>query len=657
MQRSLFPTVFLMLVPMLSADAAETVGRATLDDYLGLAVVRDAEIAPTGTHVAWKEFRNDFEADRDDEQLWVASLTDGRRWPLTQGESSVGDYEWSPDGAWIVFTRDEQLFAIAPTGGEAMALALEGTKQAGDLRFAPDATALYFLAVAADDPSADARRERFGDYTVFREEGDYRHIWRLALTPDMRAEGAPQALTHGRDFSVTEFAPSPDGRQIAFAAWPTPHLSDLLKGRLYRVATQGGAVQPLVDAPGAERSLRWRSDGARLAFTASAGFPDYADLYTLAGDGTDLKHHDLPDHDPRIVDYSGATVLFEAGVRTTYGRFTFSTDTGAVTALDGTGYFASTSTARDGTRAFIGTPDGGLAEVHVESGAGTRTLTDYGEQLQHLFQPRQTLLRWTSFDGLEIEGVLTWPAAYREGQRYPLFVRTHGGPTGTDRPGLLNAPRSLYLPAVLAAHGSGAFVLQTNYRGSAAYGDAFQKTNLRQLGIGPARDILAGIRRLVDDGLVDAARVGCLGWSQGGHISAMLATYSDACAAAIMGAGISDWRTYYYNTDITQFTTEYLRATPLEDDEVYALTSPVTYIDRARTPVLIQHGEKVARVPIANGYQLRQLLLDRGVTARMVVYAGMGHGPRTPRHRRAITAHALAWFDEYLFGGEPAELL
>jgi len=137
----------------------------------------------------------------------------------------------------------------------------------------------------------------------------------------------------------------------------------------------------------------------------------------------------------------------------------------------------------------------------------------------------------------------------------------------------------------------------------------------------------------------------------------MLATYSDLCTAAIMGAGISDWRTYYYNTDITQFTVEYFGATPLEDDDVYELTSPVSYIDRASTPTLIQHGENDARVPIANGFQLRQLLLDRGVESRMVIYAGMGHGPRTPRHLRAISAHALAWFDEYLFGVERADFV
>lgn len=630
--------------------------RAELDAYLALAVVRSAEISPTGEHVAWKVFSNDFADDRQEEQLWIADLSDERALQLTRDKKSVGDYAWSPDGEWLAFVRDGEVFLIRSAGGEAVKLELGGVVNPRGLSFAPDSLLLYLLGEAEPDEWAKAREEAYGEYTVFREEARYTHIWRQSLTDDMQADDAPQALTTGEDFSVTEFALSPDGTQVVFAAWPTPRLADLLQGKVYRMPASGSEVEVLIDAPGAERDLVWRRDGTRLAFTAVAGFPDYADIMTVAPDGTDPKTYAMPEHDARLISYDDATILFEAGVRTDYGRYEFDVESEDVRTLDEQGYFTSTSLAADrSVSTFIGAASGGLAEVFVEDAEGRKAITSYNEQLAGLWQPRQTLVQWTSFDGLEIEGILTWPRGYEEGEPYPLFARTHGGPTATDRPGLLSAPRSIYLPAVLAARG--AFVLQANYRGSAGYGDAFQKTNLRQLGIGPARDVMAGIEMLVSDGLVDPARVGCLGWSQGGHISAMLATYSNVCTAAIMGAGISDWRTYYYNTDITQFTTEYFGATPLENDDVYALTSPVTYIEKAQTPTLIQHGEKDARVPIANGYQLRQLLLDRGVEARMIVYAGMGHGPRTPRHLRAINTHALTWFDQFLFGADSAEFV
>ncbi|MEM9757607.1 MAG: prolyl oligopeptidase family serine peptidase [Pseudomonadota bacterium] len=631
---------------------------ATLDDYLELTVVRDAELSPTGAHIAWRQFRNDFEEDRQDEQLWAGSIADGRTWQLTRGDEFVSDYQWSPNGEWVVFTRNNDVYAISPAGGEAKHIAVEGVGGISSLRFAPDGSALFLLGTEEPDEWAEAREERYGEYAVFREEGNHVHLWRLNLSEELEADEDPEPITEGDEFSVTEFAVAPNGSQIAFVARPTPHLADLLESAVYRVAATGGDVKRLVDPPGAERGLTWRKDGARLAFTVLKGFPDYADIATVSAAGSDLQLHDMPGHNARLIGYDASSVLFEAGVRTDYGRFTIDLETGAIRSLDGPGFFSSTTISADGSRrAFLGAVSGGLAEVLVDDADGRRSITTLQDQTERVWQPRQTLLQWASYDGLEIEGIVTWPRDYVEGKAYPLFVRTHGGPTGTDRPGLRIAPRTIYQPAVLAAHGDGAFVLQTNYRGSAGYGDAFQKTNLRQLGIGPARDIIAGVETLVAQGLVDPDRVGCLGWSQGGHISAMLATYSDVCTAAIMGAGISDWRTYYYNTDITQFTTEYFGATPLEDDDIYALTSPVTYIDRATTPTLIQHGENDARVPIANGYQLRQLLLDRGVESRMIVYAGMGHGPRTPRHRRAITAHALGWFDEYLFGEGRAEFI
>jgi dipeptidyl aminopeptidase/acylaminoacyl peptidase len=141
-----------------------------------------------------------------------------------------------------------------------------------------------------------------------------------------------------------------------------------------------------------------------------------------------------------------------------------------------------------------------------------------------------------------------------------------------------------------------------------------------------------------------------MGWSQGGYISAFLTTSSDRFKAISVGAGISNWATYYYNTDITPFTIQYLGDDPVDDPEIYQKTSPMSYIKKARTPTLIQHGELDRRVPIANAYELRQGLEDRGVKAEMIVYKGFGHGITKPRSQRAVMHHNLAWFNHYLFG-------
>jgi dipeptidyl aminopeptidase/acylaminoacyl peptidase len=140
-----------------------------------------------------------------------------------------------------------------------------------------------------------------------------------------------------------------------------------------------------------------------------------------------------------------------------------------------------------------------------------------------------------------------------------------------------------------------------------------------------------------------------MGWSQGGYISAFLTTTSDRFKAISVGAGISDWVTYYVNTDIHPFTRVYLGATPWEDEEVYRRTSPMSFINNASTPTLIQHGEFDQRVPIPNAFKLFQGLRDVGVPVRFVIYKGFGHGVSKPREKLAVLTHNWEWFEKYIW--------
>ncbi len=196
----------------------------------------------------------------------------------------------------------------------------------------------------------------------------------------------------------------------------------------------------------------------------------------------------------------------------------------------------------------------------------------------------------------------------------------------------------------------GALILQPNYRGSGGYGEAFRALNVRNLGLGDCLDVVSGVDYLIERGWVDAARVGVMGWSQGGYISAFCTTYaSDRFRAASVGAGISNWVTYYANTDVHPFTRQYLGSNPWEDQEIYRSTSPMTYIRRAHTPTLIQHGTADQRVPPPNAYELYQGLRDMGVEVRLVTYPGMPHGPRKPRTCRQIMQENLNWFNHWIW--------
>jgi dipeptidyl aminopeptidase/acylaminoacyl peptidase len=274
-------------------------------------------------------------------------------------------------------------------------------------------------------------------------------------------------------------------------------------------------------------------------------------------------------------------------------------------------------------------------------------------QADTLVVARREVISWKSQDGTVIEGVLSKPANFDPSKRYPLFVKIHGGPTGIDRPVLLTNHRPYPLEIWVAR---GALGLEVNYRGSAGYGEKFRTLNVRNLGVGDAWDVISGVDHLIAKGWVDPKRVASMGWSQGGYISAFLTTSSDRFAAISVGAGISNWATYYWNTDITPFTIHYLGADPVKDPEIYAKTSPMTYVKGAKTPTLIQHGDGDRRVPIANAYELRQALEDRGVPVEMVVYKGFGHGITRPKAQRAAMHHNLVWFNHYIFGDAMKDL-
>jgi dipeptidyl aminopeptidase/acylaminoacyl peptidase len=274
-------------------------------------------------------------------------------------------------------------------------------------------------------------------------------------------------------------------------------------------------------------------------------------------------------------------------------------------------------------------------------------LTKMTEQTKTLVVGTREVISWKSTDGTTIEGVLIKPADFDPAKKYPLLCVIHGGPTGIDRPALLTPDARYYPSDIWAARG--ALVLKVNYRGSAGYGEKFRKLNVRNLGVGDAWDVLSGVDYLISKGWVDKDKVGCMGWSQGGYISAFLTASSDRFVAISVGAGISNWATYYYNTDITPFTINYLGKNPVDDPEIYQKTSPISYVKNARTPTLIQHGELDRRVPIANAYELRQALEDKGVRVEMIVYKGFGHPITKPKAMRAVMSHNLAWFNHYLW--------
>jgi dipeptidyl aminopeptidase/acylaminoacyl peptidase len=260
-------------------------------------------------------------------------------------------------------------------------------------------------------------------------------------------------------------------------------------------------------------------------------------------------------------------------------------------------------------------------------------------------------IRWQSKDGTSIEGVLRKPKDFDPRRRYPLAFVVHGGPRWHSSSMLLFGEDLGYYPVAQLVD-RGILVLKPNYRGSLGYGEAFTKLNVDNLGVGDLWDLESAIDHLVERGWVDPERVGCMGWSQGGYISAFAGLRSQRFKAVSVGAGISDWYTYHISNDIPDFTIDYLSGSPFRERARYLEASPMTGIASAKTPTLIQHGADDRRVPLSNASELYRGLKAMGVPVELFVYPGMGHAIAKPRESHAVLHQNLAWFAHHLLGDE-----
>jgi dipeptidyl aminopeptidase/acylaminoacyl peptidase len=635
------------------------------------------KISPDGSQVIFEQSRTDWKANAYLTDLYIVTAAGGRPRLLSNGVNSARDAEWSPDGQWIAFLSDRpgilpdspagktQLYVIPAKGGEARQLTRHATG-VGAISWLPDASGLIFSAEDAEPQQLKDRKDTFGEYHVIHADYANVQLWQVALPNGAALPAAPRQLTKG-PYSVGSFAISPDGSRVAFDAQRDPDLISAFTADLHVLTLKDGTDKTIVSNPGPDTDPVWSPDSQRIAFQASAK-PEsffYSNRYIAivdAGGGPARLVTASFDEDADPVRWTGTGLYFSARRKTEAGLFRFDPQSGAIAqvALAGTPLatrFSLSAGAEGPVAAYVGAGPNAFPEIHVAklgptTSAPTR-LTQAGDQLAGFATAQREVVRWTSKDGTPIEGILYKPADYDARRAYPLLVVIHGGPTGIDTP--VVAPDRYYPIERFVA--KGALVLRPNYRGSAGYGEKFRTLNVRNLGVGDYADVISGVDALVARGMVDKTRVAAMGWSQGGYISAFITTTSDLFKAVSVGAGISDWATYYYLTDITPFTRQYLQATPWADPQIYRKTSPISYVNRARTPTLIQHGGLDRRVPLANAFELRQALDDKGVPVKMVVYDGFGHQINKPKQLRAVMEENLAWFSHYLWDEPlPADL-
>jgi len=644
---------------------AQSVSGWTPELALQVKRVGDVVPSPSGHLVAYQVSTAIIEEETSEwrTHIHLAHADGSESRQLTRGEHSATAPSWSPDGNWIAFvssrTEKSNIWRIPVDGGEAQQVT-DAPESVGAFQWSPDGQQIAFTMVDPQTDEETRRIEEQDDAWVVDENLKMTHLYVVGIDLDS-GERSGWALTGG-DFSVATsgFDWSPNGRQIVFTHIPIPNANAVYtQGDISSVEVDTGELVHLIRSGARESAPKFSPDGEWIAFLKSDDPVTWAftsRVHLVAEDGTQERAlRRTYDEQPSIVGWmpDGSRVLISETRGTINRLSSLPVDGGAAedlfpadrmisgTTLNTTGsHFGFVSQSMSSPPEAFVSATSSMTPVQV-SRAQTVTMPPIGQS---------EVVRWTSEDGTTIEGIISYPIGYREGERVSLLVVIHGGPTGVFTQSFISSGGSYPLAAFTER---GYAVLRANPRGSSGYGKEFRYANYGDWGGGDYRDIMTGVDAMIDRGIADPDRMGVMGWSYGGYMTSWVITQTDRFKAASVGAGLPNLMSFSGTADVPDFIPDYFGGEFWEVPEAWQSHSALFNIQSVTTPTLIQHGEEDRRVPISQAYELRNALSRQDVPVTMVVYPRQPHGIQEPKLQLDAMHWNLNWFDRWVMGRIP----
>ena len=619
--------------------------------------------SPDGAWVAYTRTR----AVMDDTKsamvtrIHLARSDGTRRFRLTSGETSSTSPAFAPDSKSVYFlsrrSGNPDIWRIAIDGGEARRVTEWNGLIAG-FRVSPDGKWIAFRGREKDDAFEKAKEAKL-DFRVMDEDPKNDALWLVPIGVFAKKQ-APKRLSDGT-VHVKNFVWAPDASRILFEHWPRPDPDDWLRSDISELEIASGKIRTIAADQVSERTPKYSPDGKRIAYVRSLQPGNWAGegrlvVMNLADGATEAMPltRDEFGRGSRLLGFTGDSKrLIFTETRGTRNVLVAMDSQGEQRAL---GDFGSATLAGYGRGSGLdmgGTNVGFVKEGFDQPAEAfildladdtTRQVSNAHAGFPKPPLGRTEVIRWQSKDGLEIEGLLTYPVGHEKGTRVPLVLVIHGGPMGVFTQTFTGA-RGLYPIATFAAKGYA--VLRPNPRGSSGYGKAFRMANLGDWGGGDYQDILAGVDKAIEMGVADPKRMAVMGWSYGGFMTSWIIGRTDRFRAACVGAAVTNLWSFAGTSDILDFLPFYFDGDPWEAFDAYRKHSPMSWVSNVKTPALVLHGEADRRVPISQGYEFYNALKRRGVETRMVVYPRTPHGPKEPKFLLDVAKRHVAWVEQH----------
>jgi dipeptidyl aminopeptidase/acylaminoacyl peptidase len=648
--------------------------------------IAQVAVSPDGKRLAW------IQDSKDGVEIRVSPIDDLSKSdrvtaapPKPETHCHEGDLAWAPDSTSLAFFSDcakldEQTDLYLSRLDNKPARRLTDLKgYVNGPVFSPDGSSVAFLYVEGATRRAGALAAMKPPSGVIGEDGV--EIQRVAVAQvDAKKPSAPAQVTPA-NLHVYEFDWSPDSKSLAYIAADPPGENNWWVAKLYtqQLSAKPTAIFAPAEVSGAFHGLqiavpRWSPDGKTIAFIGGLMSDQGAtggDVWVISANGGEPRNI-TPDRPstPAWIDWDGNENIYAselAGGNCQLVRLPVSPSHGGDAAPvftypggvgDGRFELSLSTTANHSLFVFRGSTFDRPTELYAARTTPAGGSSPGGEspgltQISHFndgVEPswgKSVSLAWTS-ESFHVQGWLMLPKNYDPAKKYPLIVEVHGGPAAAvlaawSGRGGLNAE---------AFSALGYFVLQPNPRGSYGQGEKFTQANREDFGYGDLRDILAGVDAVEAQYPIDPARVGLTGWSYGGFMSMFAVTQTHRFKAAVAGAGISNWQSYYGENSIDQWMIPYFGASVYDDPAIYAKSSAIEFIKQVQTPTLVVVGDRDGECPAPQSYEFWHALRDRHVSTQLVVYPNEGHGIVDPAHRRDILVRSVEWFARYMPPGQ-----